>query len=330
MSSGRRLFSIRPPPPAPKPPPRFDLVIAVDWSAAADLGPRRASPDRCWLAWANARRRSAPEYFRSRHAACARLLRLLALHAGNALVAFDFPLGYPAGSGLGGGRATAAMIAGLLVDRPSGDNNRFDVAAALNRRLGQAAGPFWFAPRDRAGRDLPLAKPPRQNARIAEYRQAECWLRRLGWQPMGCWQLGGRGAVGGQMLTGLAALHRLARHPRLAGRVRFWPFETRWARACRGIVFAEAWPSLAPMRRQRHRVKDARQVAALRDWLIGEARAGRLARALARPRHLHGRAAAAVEREEGWLLGWSLARRRRAQAPARRRSSSRQASREAR
>ncbi len=53
-----------------------------------------------------------------------------------------------------------------------------------------------------------------------------------------CWQLGGAGAVGSQMLMGMPVLSRL--RARLGARVGVWPFEP----AQRQITLVEVWPSL--------------------------------------------------------------------------------------
>ena len=50
--------------------------------------------------------------------------------------------------------------------------------------------------------------------------------------------MGGAGAVGGQAMTGIAALARLRR--RFPGRIAVWPFEP----LDRPVAFVEIWPSL--------------------------------------------------------------------------------------
>src|SRR5690606_5365381 len=113
----------------------FDLVIMVDWSAAASPGPVRPAPDRCWLAFAVKGEVSSPEYFRTRAACMARIADLLRAVDGPVCVGFDFPFGYPAGSGLGGRRNAARRIAQHLRSDATDQNNRFEVAARFNRDL---------------------------------------------------------------------------------------------------------------------------------------------------------------------------------------------------
>lgn len=232
-----------------------------------------------------------------------RLVRLLALTRGPALVGFDFPFGYPHGSGLGGGRALAARLARLVIDDADGRNNRFAVAERLNRTFG-APGPFW-------GKPSAPRKPAFDSFRFSEHREAERFLHARGWRPMSVWQVAYAGSVGGQVLTGLPAIHRLVHHRALAGRTRIWPFETGWQRRLDGVVVAEIWPSLAMHGRMRHPIRDARQVVAMRDWLAAADRRGRIAKALAKPPGLTGRKAYICAREEGWIVAAHLAPNRR-------------------
>jgi hypothetical protein len=97
-------------------------------------------------------------------------------------------------------------------------------------------------------------------------------------------------------------VHRRLVDPALSARTRLWPFETDWDRAIAedAIVIAEMWPSLVDCSGQRHAVKDACQVAAVRDWALDQPDA--LARGLARPAGL-GDADERVAREtEGWIV----------------------------
>lgn len=281
----------------------FQLVVMVDWSAASRPGPPEGSKDQIWFAWGTPMHRPAPVYCRTRNEAFERLVTLLAGHNGPALVGFDFPNAYPLGAGLGGGRAAAARLARLVEDAPDNRNNRFAVARELNLALGAPPGPFWMVPVGQADGALAVKRPSFAGRPFAEYRLVEQRLRARAKYPHSVWKLGGAGSVGSQSLLGLPVLHRLLTAPALAERSRLWPFETGWDARLEGIVYAEIWPSLFALDGQNHPIKDARQVAAMRDALLAEDRRGRLQCWFARPVGLGAREARICRDEEGWILG---------------------------
>ena len=282
--------------------PRFALIAIVDWSAAATIGPQRPSADRCWIGWGTPEARPAPAYFRTRTEAIAFLRNLLARTPGPALVGWDFPHGFPTGSGFGGGRSAAAVLAALIEDAPNGANNRFEVAAQLNRRLGCAPGPFWGCPAGIACADLSDCRCAFDGRGFAEWRLADDLLRRRGTGIQSVWKLYTRGSVGSQTLLGLPVIHRLLTDRALARRSRLWPFDTGWDRDLSGIVHAELWPSLADHARQPYPIKDARQVAAARDWALDLDAAGALGGWFARPAGLSDAESGICLAEEGWIL----------------------------
>lgn len=225
---------------------------------------------------------------------------------GRALVGFDFAFGYPADARLPAGRALCARLAGLITDAADGANNRFAVAGALNREIQAACGggfrgPFWGHP---PGRRFPHLRPTRPRpfpAAVSDGRLIERRLASRGIQSP--WKLFTRAAVGSQTLMGLPTVHRLLTDAALASRARLWPFDTRWDAAIAGdsIVIAELWPSLVDCRRQPYPIKDARQVAAARDWALD--RPDEVARALACPPGLTAAEERTCRELEGWILG---------------------------
>ncbi|MFG0307495.1 MAG: hypothetical protein ACF8Q5_14930 [Phycisphaerales bacterium JB040] len=282
---------------------RFDRVIVADWSASSAVGPRRPSPDRCWLAFADADdrpgRRPPPEYFRTRHDCEARLARLATEFPGSVLLALDFAIGYPGTPDdrpvLPTGRELCARLHELVEDAPDASNNRFEVASRLNRtireRTGGESGPFWGHPPGRSYPDLPFRKPAQRSHRCREYRAVETSLRANGRLVQSPWKLAGAAAVGSQSLLGLAAVHRLLE--RAGDRGVLWPYEhADEAPARNAVVLGECWPSVADADSVDHPVKDARQVVALRD---------RLLHAGDGPERL--RVSHPGARTEGWILG---------------------------
>ena len=282
----------------------FDMIVMVDWSAAASRGPARPIPDRCWVAWTRVDDTLPPQarYFRTRPEAEGAIADLLAAVRGNVLVGFDFPFGYPAGSGLGGGRSLAARLAALIDDRPDGANNRFAVAARLNDELnGGQPGPFWGCPPRAECTTLTAKRSGRRGGPFTDSRRADARL--LGRGIQSCWKLYTRGSVGGQMLLGLPAIHRLLTRPGVGARCRVWPFETGWDASLDGIVLAEVWPSLFNFRAVDHPIKDAQQVIAACVWARRAQAGGSLRQAFARPGDLDPADAASCVEEEGWIFG---------------------------
>lgn len=287
------------------------LLVMVDWSASATVGPVKPSPDRCWLAWgvvaANHRadRGELPttEYFRTREACTRRIVGLVAAHAGPVLVGLDFPIGYPHDEHdapvLPEGRALVLHVAAKIVERPDGSSNRFEVAAALNReireRTGRAEGPFWAHPEGHSIAGLTYKKTYESGVR--EYRRVDRMLRDRGKNIQSPWKLMGAGSVGSQSLVGLPAVAQVLRQAGPRGRL--WPFEP--VDRDDAIVVAEIWPSLGEFTAPRYAslaIKDARQVAAMWDWAASDP--ARLQTAL---HTVPGTAAG-----EGWILGPFAAR----------------------
>ncbi|MCE0504467.1 molybdopterin molybdenumtransferase MoeA [Roseivivax sp. GX 12232] len=258
----------------------------VDWSGGNDTGPRPRK-DAIWLCEAG----GDPEYLRNRQAAEARLAALLAeaRDAGErVLIGFDFPFGYPAGfaealTGRADPFALWDWFEAALEDSPRG-NNRFALADRINARF-PGTGPFWFN-----GGNADLPHLPRRDTRaghgMAEHRAAEAGIKGV----FSTWQMGGAGAVGGQVMTGLPVLNRLRR--RFGAAV--WPFEPE-ALAEAPAVFVEIWPGLI-----NRAVKAAETAGGIRD--AHQVRL--LARALATlPQEVLEGMLAVSAPEEGAILG---------------------------
>jgi precorrin-8X/cobalt-precorrin-8 methylmutase len=199
-------------------------------------------------------------------------------------------------------RATWQRIAALLVDDEHNANNRFEVAAVLNRTIGGGHGPFWGCPAGRRYDGLAPTKP--STFPLAEFRATERALRAAGRRPMSVWQLAGAGSVGGQSLTAIPVLERLLTEH---GAVAVWPFTTGWtvpSLAAGGVVVAEVWPTAFDPPTPAGEPRDAAQVRHVAERLRDADRDGSLARWCAPPvGGLDGIDAAAVTGEEGWVLG---------------------------
>ena len=273
----------------------FDTIVVVDWSAADDRGPR-PKPDAIWAAIRRGAEAEAPRYLRSRAVAEAWLAELFAteIAAGRRVLAgFDFPFGYPAGfaarvTGAADPLALWDWFAGAL-PQGSAAAERFHLAGRVNA-LFPGTGPFWFNGLAQDIPGLPRKGRARKGHGMAERRL--CELRAKG--AFALWQMGGAGAVGGQAMTGMAALARL--RALFGARIAVWPFQPLDA----PIALVEVWPSLLADEIARARlpdeIKDAAQVRLLADRIAEAQAAGRLAAMLdAVPE--------AARAEEGWVLG---------------------------
>ena len=267
----------------------FDTVAMLDWSGGNDTG-QRPRRDAIWLGVVRGEVEEDPRYLRNRDEAEAALAALIEGEraAGRRLlIGVDFPFGFPAGfSATLTGHADPFAVWDWLEDRIEDTpkaNNRFDVAAEINARF-PGVGPFWFNGLRREIADLPR-KDTRAGHGMPERRVADA-------QAPGsftCWQMGGAGAVGGQVLTGLPVLNRLRRL--FYGQVAVWPFEV----LDKPVAVVEIWPGLinAAVKRAEAEggIRDAHQVRLLARalaWIPPD----RLAEMLA-----------VDAPEEGWILG---------------------------
>jgi molybdopterin molybdotransferase len=235
----------------------FDTILIVDWSAGNDRG-AKPKKDAIWAGVYRDGHAQPPTYLRNRQAAESWLAGFFVAerNAGRRVLAgFDFPFGYPAGfakalTGSNDPFALWSWFEGQITDLPN-DNNRFDLAGEINQRLGAGHGPFWFNPLRRDIDGLARNKTGYRNS-FPEKRVSESHAQ----GSFTCWQMGGAGAVGGQVMTGLPVVNRLRR--RFDAKV--WPFE-----AVKGapLVFVEIWPSLTVGPPPPDIIKDAWQVTEL-------------------------------------------------------------------
>ena len=276
----------------------FDGYMAVDWSAN---GKPKQGKDSIWIASRGEGGAEALENPATRREAVRRIEDQLekATAAGwRLLVGFDFPFGYPAGTarmltGRAGWEAVWSRIAEVIEDDSRNKNNRFDAAALLNAPF-VGAGPFWGNGLSRDIPGLPRRKPTSGwgvNLPV-NLRHAESEVK--GAQEV--WKLNGAGSVGGQALTGIAALEGL----RNCTGAQIWPFETL-GEGC-SHVLAEIYPSLIEPN-PGSEVKDARQVDAVAAALQRLDESGELNRHLGAPSRMPADVRKAVCTEEGLILG---------------------------
>ena len=300
----------------------FNAYVMVDWSAAQAP---KTGKDSIWIGVSKRDIRFRPTFEAhnpaTRQAAEALLREVMAdlrRRQDRALVGFDFPLGYPRGTAaalkLKTDEATgpqAAMwryLASHVVDKADNTNNRFSIAARMNRLITDEARPFWGAPARDAQRWLSATKPAAVEGDLPALRFTE--ERTQGRGKAGAksvWQLMGAGSVGGQALMGVPAAARLAQA--LDGRAVVWPFETGWRAPSpaeldgKEALLVEIYPALTPARPEPGEVLDRAQVRTLCEHFADLDSSGKLAAALSAPKDADPALVEAVEREEGWILG---------------------------
>ena len=296
----------------------FDAYIIADWTAAEG---KKLGDQSVWIGVA--KRDVRFRLYSETHNVATRaegeklLASLLADHrkrGDRVLVGFDFNFGYPAGTAerlkLTGTpwQAMWKFIAANVVDKPDNTNNRYQVAAKINRLMTDQAWPMWGAPAKQAQRWLTTTKPPAgSGADIPEFRATENAVRKGKLQPKSVWQMHGAGAVGGQTLVGIPAVRRLLESLGPSGAV--WPFGTGW-RALDvadveplSALVVEVWPSMFDGKANPGEFKDQAQVRSTAEALAKMDEAGDLSKAFAPPKGADEELIARVEQEEGWILG---------------------------
>ena len=297
----------------------FNAYVMVDWSSAAAP---KTGKDSVWIGVIKRDIRFRPSFEAfnppTRAAAEAQLKEIIAdLRRRNdkALIGFDFSLGLPRGSAAAlklkshDWSALWAFLAANVVDKADNTNNRFAVAAKMNRLMTDEARPFWGSPPKDAQRWLSTTKPAEHGPDLPPVlRLTEEAAQGLGKAaPKPVWQMMGAGSVGGQVMVGVPAVKRFLDF--MGDKAVVWPFQTGWKALSpadldgREVVVAEIYPALIPAKADPGEVPDRAQVRALCEHFAKLDEQGRLGQAFAAPAGIAEETAAAVEGEEGWILG---------------------------
>jgi hypothetical protein len=292
----------------------FSAYVIVDWSAASKP---TTGADSVWIGVLkrDVRFRLAFESFNeaTRAQAETRLNLILAdlkKRSERALVGFDFPLGFPRGFAdalkLKGPAWRAAWdeLGKRVVDKPTNVNNRFNVAAQLNRLLTNEAFPFWGAPPKDVQTTLSATKSrPHGPGDLPEFRHAELLAK----GSASIWKTYYNGSVGGQAIMGIPVARRLKRARGEA--VRVWPFETGFKPLTEAdlvgveAVLAEVYPSLVKPQGATGEIKDLMQVRTLAEHFARLDEANKLGALFGPPKGASPDVVLDAEREEGWILG---------------------------
>ena len=296
----------------------FDAYVIAIWTAAET---RKLGDQSLWIGVAKRdvrfRLYSETHNVASRAEGEALLSSILADHrkrGDRVLVGFDFNLGYPKGTAARldlKGLPWSAMwkfIASNVVDKPDNTNNRYQVAAKMNRLMTDQPWPLWGAPARQAQRWLTTTKPPAgSGADIPEFRATEEASKAKGQQPKSVWQMHGAGAVGGLTLVGVPMVRRLLEALGPSGAV--WPFGTGWRALAPddveplSVLAVEVWPALFDGKPAAGEFRDQALAREAAEALARLDEAGDLSAAFGPPKSATPELVEAVEQEEGWILG---------------------------
>ena len=294
----------------------FDGYLVVDWSANSRPKTGADSIWWCHLAWnGDALKPTRIANPATRHDAYRQLSGIL--HRYNSehkrvLLGMDFSYGYPRGFAQELVAAEQPYWRGVwrylyehVQDAKDNANNRFTVAADINKKISGGCAPFWGCPKAQSSKYLSMHKPVgKLNNIFPEYRIAE-----EANTAQSVWKLLYAGAVGSQILMGLPYLYQWITDDDLAGVSRVWPFDTGLMALTNAgleginIVHAEIYPSLIKVRPRNSQVKDKLQVESLAKYFAELDAVGKLSQLFAAKRKITGEQRDIIENEEGWILG---------------------------
>lgn len=297
----------------------FDSYVMVDWSAASKPA---TGADSIWIGALTPDSRLKLAFKASNPPTRAKALEELSDLLGRCLkrgdrvlLGVDFPLGFPAGTsaalklkGEQPWRAIRDFLLKEMKDKPDNANNRFALAARMNRLISEGPFPFWGCSKKDELTTLAIKKVREHGPKdIAEFRVTEdnvAETRKLRPQPV--WKIAYAGAVGGQTLTGVPAIERLReKFPAL----KIWPFELPLAKldneglADTRILVAEIYPQLVATQVGASEIKDEAQVRTIAEWFAERDANGKLAQLFAAEAKLTDEQKLSVTQEEGWILG---------------------------
>ncbi len=297
----------------------FDSFVMVNWSATSKPTTGKDSiwigalvPDtRLRLTF----RASNPATRAEAYHQIQELLTRLTNRGDRVFLGFGFPLGFPEGTakqlGLKETPAWKAMRDFLnkeMKDKPDNTNNRFALAARMNRLISDGPFPFWGCPKRDELTTLSVKKAREHEASdMKEYRRTENELskQKLGRaQPV--WKIAYAGAVGGQTMTGIPYVHKLRDD---FDTLRIWPFElpleplTTEALEGISIVATEIYPAMISEKAAQTEIRDEAQVRIMAEYLADLDEKDRLSALFEGPKKGSKAAQNAISSEEGWIFG---------------------------
>jgi hypothetical protein len=296
----------------------FDSYVVVSWSAASKPA---TGADSIWVGALTPDARLKLSFKASNPPTRAKaleeieeLLNRCLKRGDRVFLGLDFPIGFPAGTSaalkLDGTpwQAVRAFLAKEMKDKPDNSNNRFALAARMNRLISEGPFPFWGCSKKDELTTLAMKKVREHGpGEIAEFRFTETAMAETRkFRPQPIWKIAYAGAVGGQTLTGLPALEKLrAKFPAL----RVWPFDlpiaplTREGMADARIVAAEVSTHLAEIKQEATEIRDEARIRTVAEWAAELDQSGKLSSLFGGIYKLSDTQKDAAAAEEGWILG---------------------------
>lgn len=296
----------------------FESYLMADWSAASKP---TTGADSIWIGAQTPDARMKLSFRSSNPPTRAKaleeledLLQRCVKRGDRVLLGVDFSLGFPSGTtkalGLPGApwKAMRDFLGKEMKDKPDNSNNRFALAARMNRLISNGPFPFWGCSKKDELTTLSMKKAREHGPDdIAEFRLAELSaIAAKKGRPQPVWKIAYAGAVGGQTLTGIPAIERL--RGKFPG-MKLWPFEVPLAPMTTSvledaqIVVAEVFPSMIATQLGAGEIRDEAQVRTISEWFAERDSAGKLSALFGPHASLTETQREAVATEEGWILG---------------------------
>jgi hypothetical protein len=291
----------------------FNAYVMVGWSAASKPA---TGKDSLWIGVLKPDARFRLQFEAHNPATRQEAADLLAKIVGDlvrlrqrVLLGVDFALGYPEGTAAAlklkrqDWRGLWDFLGSRVFDKPNNLNSRFNDAAQMNRLMTDQPWPFWGAPARDAQRTLTTTKPTYDPAGLPPLlRRTEKALKAA---PKPLWQLYGTGAIGGHAILGIPRARVLL--DSFGDKAQVWPFQTGWKAPtdleALSLLIAEVSPAVVEVKPDAGEIPDRARVRELAEHFARLDETGRLAAAFTAPKGTAEADIAAVEQEEGWILG---------------------------
>jgi hypothetical protein len=195
-----------------------------------------------------------------------------------------------------------------MKDKTDNSNNRFALAARMNRLISDGPFPFWGCPKRDALTTLSVKKSRDHTPNdLPEYRLTETFLQaNTDIRPQPVWKIAYAGAVGGQAMTGIPVIDKLRG---CFDSMRLWPFELQLEDMDTErledieIVAVEIQPTIVPFEPKEGEFRDESQVRLIAERFAELDESGKLGKLFSNQHALPEGEIKTVCEEEGWIFG---------------------------